>query len=255
MENGRRLENISWRLWYRSTHFPVPCQEKNSSPMSTSFSKVLSTPMYENKSKKEIDIQIDNINENFLLASETHHIIGLDHVVSQELFRNDGFDQIVNQELLIELESSRDLSTVKLEKEKATFFLSDSCSIESIESIEMKRDVVEEDETDYSEDDDGFSYSTEWSWTPSPLFSKIPLLTEPRKKIVESVIPVKKSQLSVALDCNSRQEKTVESVHSHLSSSMKQTLIWDRSMPFNTKYSRDRQINEDWRSEDSAEYW
>lgn len=277
LENGRRLENISWRLWYRSTHSPVPALESNSTQMSTSFSKVLSAP-FEKKSLKDNlnvldkDLSAPITTQSASLDSDTHtsqfqssvmpqtysketinRILDSDQFMSsvQDVLEQEMMEQVVNQEFIMEEESLRDITSCSgnIQREKARFFIDSS----SAESIEMKRDYVGE-ETDYTEDDDddGFSYSTDWSWTPSPLFSKIPLL-EPKRKIEK--VSNTKSQLSSALHCKDKQEISPGSEHSHLSSSMKQTLIWDRCMPFNTKYAKDRPVKEDWRREDTAEYW
>jgi len=283
LENGRRLENISWRLWYRSTHFPVPNLEKNSTQMSTSFSKVLSAPFKKEMAKENLPMPLieslellsshDNIStQPNILHSETDMDtsqslkISLPQVLQQDqtllaqvtesfmLNEKVLLEEIVDQEMMMDQEESREY-TGNVQK-KATFFVSDSCSGESY-SVEMKRDTgKEDDETDFSEeDDDGFSYSTDWSWTPSPLFSKIPLqdLKEP---IITNYRSNKKSLLSCALHTKDQtREVSKETVHMHLSSSMKQTLIWDRCMPFNTKYAKDRPMKDVWRTEDTAEYW
>lgn len=278
LENGRRLENISWRLWYRSTHFPVPVLESNSTQMSTSFSKVLSAPfekktLKENLNVMEKDLSVPITSHCYSLDSDTkscqfqspdmpqtypnetiNRFQQSDDIMLkvQDALEQDMIEQVIEQEFMMEEESPRDISPYpgNIQREKAIFFINSS----STESIEMKRDYCVDEETEYSEeeDDDGFSYSTDWSWTPSPLFSKITLL-EPKKRI--ETVTTTKSQLSSALKCKEKQEISPGSVHSHLSSSMKQTLIWDRCMPFNTKYAKDRPVKEDWRKEDTAEYW
>jgi len=277
LENGRRLENISWRLWYRSTHFPVPNLENKPNQMSTSFSKVLSAPFQKVKSNKENlpPLLMESLDDECLDQSinlDNSQAVGMQHTFQQdqvvpvtEIFMNkekELLEEIENQEMMMEEEASRESFSCPNIQKKATFFLSDSCeestSIEMMRHIEMKRHTIgEDDETEFSEeyDEDGFSYSTDWSWSPSPLFSKIPLhdLKEP---IVTQDRSLMKSQLSCALNTKIQIEEVAEeSMHSHLSSSMKQTLLWDRCMPFNTKYAKDRPIKEDWRNDDTAEYW
>ena len=288
LENGRRLENISWRLWYRSTHFPVPNLERHSNPMSNSFSKVLTAPFQEKKENlplplinddplpliKSLDNEFKSIDYSQVVPSYTfqqEQLPGLDggdsggtNATDFDIFLKEKelLEEIEVEEMMMDEEASREIFSLPNIQKKATFFLSDSCeestSIEMKRHVEMKRhDIGEDDETDFSEeyDEDGFSYSTDWSWSPSPLFSKIPLydLKEP---IVTQDKSLMKSQLSSALNTEKQIEQVAkESNHSHLSSSMKQTLLWDRCMPFNTKYAKDRPIKEDWRNDDTGEYW
>jgi hypothetical protein len=254
--------------------------------MSTSFSKVLSAPFKKEKMVKE-NLPMPLIESLELLSSHDTlptqpnipfsesgmqvpqslnrtlpQVLQQDQTllaaVTESFMLNEKvlLEEVVDQEMMMDQEYSDNASCPENLQKKATFFVSDSCSGESY-SVDMKRDTgKDDDETDFSEeDDDGFSYSTDWSWTPSPLFSKIPLqdLKEP---IITNDRSNKKSQLSCALNTKDQiKEESKETVHMHLSSSMKQTLIWDRCMPFNTKYARDRPMKDVWRTEDTAEYW
>lgn len=79
-------------------------------------------------------------------------------------------------------------------------------------------------------------YGESWSYKQSPIFSKVTLAKQRNIQIQSSSSKTpNKSLLSAALDQPSRNTCANGPIDTPLSDSVRQTLIWDRCMPFNTR--------------------
>ena len=101
----------------------------------------------------------------------------------------------------------------------------------------------DDDYSEYSEDSES-CYGESWSYTPSPMFRKVLVSSKPLSVHVNShntFQSKQKSLLSAALSkrrpksvLNKREMPRKETQTNDISSSLKETLLWDRVMPFNT---------------------
>ena len=310
LENGRRLENISWRLWYRSAHPPsgsslpvdVPALlPSNPHAKSPSLSLVLDREDWKENARKrrlakqvptvevqqpalpvvanapmtliEPCIQQDEIKESlarpkdratFFIAScsNTSHTSSLSSSLDpqqQQLTLPNQFRQHhIPDSLSMKRQSCQTTLMTFIPSEHGLSDDSTQARDEDFSDSVCSSDFLSDEDTESC-------YGASWSYSTSPLFGKVSVNSRPRIESdfvpsPRSVVSKPKSLLSAALTQSRPLPSCPDSNSIGLSSSLRQTLFWDRVMPFNTTVQstesskKMKSCGQPW-SQEEEEYW
>lgn len=247
MENGRRLENISWRLWYRSCH-SKPQQQSN--PKTNLIASSLKQPSLLNELQ---DKQVDNL--KMIVDSKKIEPIAqpiptvpiISEPIAETSFHSNA-STLTSRDLKQETESKffiesddGSLSPSPLEESKFTQLASSIDQMKLPRTIGYQSEEDLDDYSDYSEDDDD---DDDFESFRLPLFQKQQV--NPKNPRSVSALPCRRSLLSVALQrCALKRSKPSQfkdlnqqlntSISMELTESLRQNLICERQMPFNTR--------------------
>lgn len=274
LENGRRLENISWRLWYRSCH-PPPLDLPDLQPpvTSSSFTRLLDSPLQPVK-KPSLPSVSPASSVSPALPPVPTLLTGLEKKATFFISSaSTSPSSLPLSSSSLQLESPS-LQRQTQDEETPLAHVADSLDMkrERDYSYYQRQDQEEEDDyedsiysEDFSDDETESCYGESWSCSGSPLFSKV---VPPRTPLIQStfqtpLIDKKSSLLSAALHrpCQESPHRPLEKLpDATMSQSLRDTLLWDRCMPFNTTLSptakRSRHVTQSWTGhEDLEDYW
>jgi hypothetical protein len=285
IENGRRLENLSWRLWYRSCH-PPSAQEPPELSTSPTFSKLLSSTLelpkpephqarfFISSTTDSSSIQASSFTFNPSLhhPQESHpqNTTSSDFVKQQELLLSDsltdhhdpshplgGCDMIRHAPIQFTPSDCTDSPDSQPKKPQLITTMTAHPVSQSHAIQKSTKDpcfTLYDSESD-SDADSCYSdlsrtsssssscYGESWSYSRTPFFNKQQIVQKPplnnnqhkSSSTSSSGLKQKKSLLSMQLNNKnpvfSSQRPTQDT---DLTPSLKETLLWDRCMPFNT---------------------